>query len=415
MTSPFGFTKGTTLMNQPTSLKTTTLSVRNPISRSPLWRTLSLSLVALVCFGLLPTGQAKLLNPKPDGGYPGNNTAEGTGALSNVQINTTNGNGVADTAIGFDALTSNTTGYDNTATGAFALTNNTTGPGNTAIGFAALNANTTGSENTAIGNQVLFRNTTGINNTASGAGALISNTTGSDNMANGIDALVNNTTGNNNTADGFEALLNNKTGGSNIGLGNGAGSNLTTGSNNIDIFDPGVAGESNTIRIGTQGTQTTTFIAGIYGETTGSATTLSVIVDSNGQLGTTASSERFKKDIKPIDKTSEAILELKPVTFHYKSDTKGIPQFGLVAEQVEKVDPDLVARDADGKVYTVRYEAVNAMLLNEFLKEHKKVEQLEATAARQQREIDTLTAGLQKVSAQVELKQPSPQMAINSP
>jgi hypothetical protein len=210
-------------------------------------------------------------------------------------------------------------------------------------------------------------------------------------------------------------------------LGVGAGENLTTEDNNIDIGNLGVAGDANTIRIGeptavtdpafgeTLPAHTATFIAGIYGTTASGGT--AVYINSSGQLGTLTSSARFKQDIHSMDKASEAILALQPVTFHYKRelDPKGIRQFGLVAEQVEKVNPDLVARDAEGKAYSVRYEAVNAMLLNEFLKEHKKVEQLEATAARQQKEIDTLTAGLQKVSAQVELKQPSPQMAINSP
>ena len=198
-------------------------------------------------------------------------------------------------------------------------------------------------------------------------------------------------------------------------MGSSAGINLTNGSNNIDIGNAGVAGESSTIRVGTKGTHTNTFIAGINGVTVAGG--VGVIIDANGHLGTKTSSARFKEAIKPMDKASEAILALQPVTFRYKHelDPEGVPQFGLVAEQVEKVNPDLVARDEQGKVYTVRYEAVNAMLLNEFLKEHRKVEQLEATAAHQQKEIEALTAGLQKVSAQVELKQPSPQMAVNSP
>src|SRR5205823_6191369 len=170
-----------------------------------------------------------------------------------------------------------------------------------------------------------------------------------------------------------------------------AGINLTTGSNNIDISAVGVAGESNTIRIGRVGTHTNTFIAGISGVTVAGG--VGVIVDSNGHLGTVVSSERFKDAIKPMDKASEAILALKPVTFHYKHelDPEGIPQFGVVAEQVEKVNPDLVARDDQGKIYTVRYEAVNAMLLNEFLKEHRRVQELE-------KQVEKLTAGLQKVN-----------------
>jgi hypothetical protein len=174
---------------------------------------------------------------------------------------------------------------------------------------------------------------------------------------------------------------------------------------------------SNTIRIGKTPNQVRTFIAGISGVTVAGG--VGAIVDTNGQLGTVVSSERFKDAIKPMDKASEAILALKPVTFRYKHklDPEGIPQFGLVAEQVEKVNPDLVACDEQGKPYTVRYEAVNAMLLNEFLKEHRKVEQqrkdFEAALAQQQKQIDVLTAGLQKVSAQLEVSKAAPQTALN--
>src|SRR5438876_235655 len=209
------------------------------------------------------------------------------------------------------------------------------------------------------------------------------------------------------------AVGRNTTSNDHVAVGNNAGENLTTGSNIIDIFDRGVAGEANTIRIGKQGTQRTTFIAGISGATvTGTA----VVVDSNGQLGVAPSSQRFKDAIQPMNKASEAILALKPVTFRYKHelDPKGIPQFGLVAEQVEKVNPDLVARDDEGKPYTVRYEAVNAMLLNEFLKEHRKVQE-------QEKRIDALTAQLkeqaariQKVSAQIEVTKPAPQVVNNN-
>src|SRR5439155_1159113 len=186
-------------------------------------------------------------------------------------------------------------------------------------------------------------------------------------------------TANFNTANGFQALYNNTTGASNIALGYNAGTNLTTGSNNIEIGNVGVAGESKHIRIGTTGTHTHTFISGISGATVAGG--VGVIIDTSGHLGTVVSSERFKDAIKPMDKANEAIFALKPVTFWYKKelDPDGIPQFGLVAEQVEKVNPDLVAHDEEGKPYTVRYEAVNAMLLNEFLKEHRKVEEQEAT------------------------------------
>ena len=248
----------------------------------------------------------------------------------------------------------------------------------------------------ANGGGALDANTNGSNNTAIGARALV-RSNADNNTAEGFFALASNTTGHHNTADGVQSLQNNTSGSFNIALGFNAGQNLTTGSGNIDIGNPGVAGESSTIRIGLF--QTRTFIAGISGvAVTGSP----VVVNANGRLGVTASSVRFKEAIRPIDKASEALYTLKPVAFRYKKeiDPAGTPQFGLVAEDVEKVNPDLVARDAKGEVYTVRYEAVNAMLLNEFLKEHRKVEQLE-------KQIEALTAGLQKVSAQLELSKPA--------
>ena len=196
-------------------------------------------------------------------------------------------------------------------------------------------------------------------------------------------------------------------------MGYNAGNSLTTGSNNIDIGNVGVAAEASTIRIGS-GAQTRTFIAGIRGKTTVNVNAIPVVIDSAGQLGTTSSSRRFKKEIKPMDQTSEAILGLKPVTFHYKSDNTGTPQFGLIAEEVAKVNQDLVVRDENGEIYTVRYEAVNAMLLNEFLKEHRKVEALQANLAQQQKQIEALTAGLQKVSHQLELRKPAPRMVLNN-
>jgi hypothetical protein len=356
---------------------------------------------------------------------PHDNTFLGFNALVN---STTGGD---NTATGFQALFSNTTGSDNTATGWGALTFNTTGTNNTAIGTASLQLNITGHENTAIGVGALASNTTGTNNTATGAFALAIDMTGSNNTATGEEALAVNTIGHDNTADGTNALLGNTTGSANIGIGSSAGLNLTTGSNNIDIGNAGVAAEANTIRIGTLGTQTKTFIAGV--SVTG-VTGSSVKVNSNGQIGVAPSSERFKEAIKPMDKASEAILALRPVTFRYKRDLDpdGIPQFGLVAEQVEKVNPNLVARDEQGKPYTVRYEAVNAMLLNEFLKEHRTVQEqkamiaelksalaqqqkeFQAIAAHQQKQIEALTAGLQKVSARLELNKPAPKTALNN-
>ena len=207
-------------------------------------------------------------------------------------------------------------------------------------------------------------------------------------------ALSSNTTGNFNVASGYAALGPNTTGGYNTAIGSFAGANLTTGSNNIDIGNSGAAGESNTIRIGTTGTQTATYVAGIWGGNPGGGLS-PVYVNSLGQLGAQASSRRFKKDIADMGTTSEALFSLRPVSFHYKEEfeSKGIPQYGLIAEEVAKICPDLVVRDAKGEIYSVRYEAVNAMLLNEFLKEHRKNEQQGVTIARQQEQIEALTCG----------------------
>ena len=316
------------------------------------------------------------------------------------------------TATGVAALQSNTTGDSNTATGVAALALNTTGNNNTANGVGALFNNRIGVGNTASGEEALSTNANGFNNTAIGVRALTS-ATANGNTATGANALLNDNTGANNTANGARALFNNTTGSRNIALGFNAGANLTTGDSNIDIGNAGGTGDAGTIRIGGQGTQTRTFVAGISGSPIAGT---SVVVNGLGRLGTVASSQRFKDDIKPIDKASEAILALKPVTFHYKKeiDPDGIPQFGLVAEQVEKVNPDLVVRDAEGKVSTVRYEAVNAMLLNEFLKEHRAVQE-------QQKEIDTLKGELkeqraliQKVNDKVELDKTAPQTVLNN-
>ncbi len=295
-----------------------------------------------------------------------------------------NTDGFYNTATGYNALTNNKNGSWNTADGSRALAGNTVGNYNTAVGVTALFLNTTGNENTGIGVDASFSNTTGNYNTSLGTNSLYYSTTASKNTAIGHTALFNNITGASNTAQGYRALYKNTTGGSNVALGNEAGYYLTTGSNNIVLggSNYGVAGESNTIRIGTKGTQTATYIAGISG--TKVAGGVAVQIDTNGRLGTITSSARYKEAIKPMAKASEAIFSLQPVTFRYKRelDPEGTPQFGLVAEEVAKVDPELVARDEEGRPYTVRYDAVNAMLLNEFHKEHRKVETLEATVAR---------------------------------
>ena len=435
-------------MYHPTYFSTANLSVLSLTSRSPLPRghPAVLLALALALFALSPTIRA--VTPAPDGGYPNANTAEGDFALQSV---TSGGN---TTAIGFNALKKDTTGDDNTATGAaalelnstgsfntasgaLALESNSTGNNNTAAGAFALEFNSTGDSNTANGVSALVRNTTGFQNTASGAtalasnrtgglntasgnGALASNTTASNNTASGAFALFSNTTGSVNTATGRDALGNNTIGGNNIALGFAAGVNLTTGSNNIDIGALGVAAEANTIRIGKSGTQKKTFIAGIRGVTVASG--VGVIVGTSGQLGTIQSSARYKDDIKRMDKASEAILALEPVTFRYKEelDPDGIPQFGLVAEEVEKINPDLVVRGEDGKVMTVRYEAVNAMLLNEFLKEHRTVAELkdltqkqQAMIAQQQKQIDALAATVKNVSGQIEMNERAGHLVID--
>ena len=397
-------------------------------SRSP--RLCSHGLLALgLGLFLLVTG-ALAVTPPPDGGYPNHNTAEGdsalfnlnTGGLSNTAVGfqalftdttgsfntavgdialTANTTGAFNTAVGESALELNTTGLNNTAVGSFALDHNTTGGQNTALGDEALDLNTTGMENTATGNVALTVNTTGSFNTADGDQSLVNNTKGNSNTATGQAALTNNSSGNNNVADGAFALGNNTTGSSNIAIGTTAGSALTTGKNNIDIANPGVARESATIRIGGSA-QRNTFIAGISGVTVAGG--VSVMIDTSGHLGTLTSSARFKEAIKPMKETSEAILSLRPVTFRYKNelDPAGIPQFGLVAEDVAKVAPDLVARDENGKPYSVRYEAVNAMLLNEFLKEHCKVAQQSALLEKQEAEIAALQAGLKEQSAHLQ-------------
>jgi Chaperone of endosialidase len=453
-------------------MKTTTLPRKDCVKCTPYRFALLFISIALACFAPAPQMRAVC----QDACLTNNNTVQGDDALvSNTSgVNNTatgseallsNTTGTNNTAIGFQALYSNlgdppfqgsynvaigsqalfsnTTGIYNTASGASALFGNTIGSFNTASGVSALASNTTGNDNTATGFNALYFNTTGNENTAHGDGALLSNTTGSFNTASGESALVFNTTGRNNTADGvaalfknisglnntamgFYALQNNTTGSANIALGSGSGANLTTGSDNIEIGNAGIADESRTIHIGTRQTHRTTFIAGISGATVSAG--VPVIVDITGHLGTTTSSARYKEAIKPMDKASEALLALKPVTFRYKHelDPDGIPQFGLVAEDVEKANPDLVARDEQGKAYTVRYDAVNAMLLNEFLKEHRKVEQqqvtiaelkaeLRATATRQQKQIDALTAGLQRVSAQVEASKLGSQIVSNGP
>jgi hypothetical protein len=412
-----------------------------------------LFVLPLACFAFLPKAQA--LNPPPDGGYANFTTAEGQNALLSLSTGVANtavgsfslkslntgsfntgvgafalvlNTGDDNTATGAAALLLNTDGHDNTANGTATLVHNSTGGGNTAVGAFALNSNDTGGGNTAIGFQALLHNSGGQVNTATGVGALFNNTIGGLNTANGHNALHENLDGANNTAVGHGALFANTGGSKNTAVGQGAlagnetGDNNTvigsgalfssTGSGNIAIgFQAGalVGSSGNVIAIGSPGddVDNSCFIGNIRDVQTQNADAINVVVDSAGQLGTVSSSRRFKEEIKPMDKASQAILALKPVSFRYKNAKKGTPQFGLVAEEVAAVNPDLVVRDKKGEIYTVRYDAVNAMLLNEFLKEHRIVQELK-------KEIATLKAGLQRVSAQIEASRPTPQLARSS-
>ena len=411
------------------------------------------------------------VTPPPDGGYPNFTTAEGLNALKNLttgagntgvgwyslfsdtaaSFNTGVGAGTLalntadnNTAVGAAALLLNATGFNNTGIGSTALLHNNS-DNNTGVGAGALTSNSTGNVNTAIGVGALGSNIDGSGNTATGVLALSANQHSPSNTAYGFIALQNNlasnntamgagalhlsVAGGNNTAIGFNALGSEVTGISNVAVGSGALANAIHGFNIAVGADAGinVTTALGVIAIGSSGANVggSCFIGNIRGVTTNNANAIPVVIDSFGQLGTMSSSQRFKKDIKPMEGTSGSVLDLKPVTFHYKNDKSNIPQFGLIAEEVEKVNPDLVVHDKDGQVYTVRYDAVNAMLLNEFLKEHKKVEELKkdfkATIAQQQKDIKALTARLekqaaqiQKVSAQVEVSRPATR-TVNNP
>jgi len=427
--------------------------------------------LGLLCFALLPGAQA--VSPAPDGGYPGGNTAEGQNALLSrttgtfntaigflslkalTTVNFCTGVGAGtllantadeNTATGAGSLLSNSAGARNTANGAFALLSNTTGSNITAIGSHALLSNTA-DENTAVGSGALATNTTGTQNTAFGFGALTRNTTAGANgsganTAVGAFALSANTTGGANTAIGYAALAQGN-GGANTAIGDLAGFNIT-GNGNIDIgfHEAGVAGENNITRIGN---------IGATAQDTGIYVTLDAVGGTKLGYVNTSSSRRFKEGIKPMGAASEGLFALKPVNFRYKPDfdPDRSERFGLIAEDVEKVNPTLVAHDDKGNLTTVRYEAVNVMLLNEFLKEHwaflqaqSKVEeqgrkardqegtirQLKATVAKQeativqqQKAMEAVTARLneqatqiQKVSAQLEASRPAPQTVLNN-
>ena len=397
----------------------------NPLIQLRLRSQLFVITFLLACFGVLDGAQAIITDTQ--GWFQNGNTAEGQTALWNLRgghYNTALGllslnalvNGSSNTAVGARTLTANN-GNNNTATGAVALQSNRIGEDNTANGTSALASNVEGSQNTAIGSQALTSNT-GYNNTAIGFEALSSNTDGSFNTAVGRNALMGNTLATFNTAIGQDSLLFATIGGGNTGVGYGALSSTTTGSTNTALgYYAGwsVTEANNVICIGSLGANVSnsTWISNVWGVTTQSGNTAPVVVSDGGQLGVVASSERFKKDIAGMKDASSVLLALRPVTFHYKSDAKDTPQFGLIAEEVAKVNPALVLRDQDGKPFTVRYDAVNAMLLNEFLKEHQKVEKLEAALGAVNERLAEQDAKIQKVSAQLEVSQSAPQTVLN--
>ncbi len=470
----------------------TTLRLRKSIGRSPWRRGWLLIPVALAFFALSSAPKVFGLTPAPDGGYPNQTTAEGQNALFNLTTginntalgfdalwnNTTGGYNTAtgeqtlylnvsgnyNTGNGYRALYSNT-GSKNTADGFRALFSNT-GNQNTAAGFQALYFNTTGDNNTAVGHDALYNNTSAGFNTATGYLALFHNTTSELNVAVGDSALksfngttatdgantalgsialTSETSGQENTAVGRRALESLTAASNNTAVGWRAGDNIIDGSSDVAVGSSagsGIVHASNVIAIGNVtgvssgfgDADNTCYIGSIFNEPVGvPGTAQDVYVDQDGVLGFLPSSRRFKHDIKPMDNASEALLALKPVTFKYNSDKKGSPQYGLIAEEVAEVKPDLVFRNKKGEIASVRYEQINAMLLNEFLKEHRTVEDLKSMVAKQeaiiaeqqnefaskialqQKQIEALSAGLQQVSTQVEMSKPAPHMVSSNP
>jgi Chaperone of endosialidase len=433
-------------------------------------KTLTIILSVLGCFALLPQMQAvpeALPSPTPDGCYPGFTTAEGCNALANLttgagntgvgwyalffagasNFNTGLGAGAlvlntgdSNTAVGAAALLLNTTGFNNTAVGTDALVHNDDGFNNTAVGLNALFTNTSGNFNTAVGGGCMNGNDDGVGNTGVGILAVSANVHGAFNTGLGFGAVQNNANSNNtgvgagaisqdtigsdNTAVGFQALHDDIIGGSNTAVGSGALQHALTGFNTALGVGAGlgVVNAHDVISIGIVGADVSDscFIGNIRDVTTDLNDAVAVLIDSAGQLGTINSSRRFKTDIKPMDKASESVLALKPVSFRYNVHRGGPTQFGLIAEDVAEVNRDLVIYDSDGKPQTVRYEAVNAMLLNEFLKEHKKVEEQQANITELKSTVGVLTAQLkeqaeqiQKVSAQIQVNKPAPQVVAN--
>jgi hypothetical protein len=421
--------------------------------------------LAAICFGLAPIVQA--VGPDTDGSIAGANNGEGVGvlisrttgiwnsgtgfeALNHLTAgnqNTATGvralfndiNGGFNTATGVYSLYTNTSGFFNSATGAYSLTQNTDGSNNTANGYSALYFNSEGDANTATGFGALYKNTTGFANTANGYLALENNTTGGGNTAEGFGALNGNTIGTANVASGYLALLSNTTGAQNTAIGAAAGAAITTGdmntclgtstcgntttADNVVCVGASAAGENFSNRAYIPN-------AGVFAQAPGAGIEFVTVRLSDGKLGHDASSRRYKEDIKPMDNASELIYKLKPVTFKFKEqdvDPNKRPEaqnldYGLIAEEVAEIDPKLAIRDGKGQIESVRYKAIYNMMLNEFLKEHRKVQEQEATITQLKKEMETVVARLkeqdskiQKVSDQLELRKPAPQVVINNP
>ncbi len=374
-------------------------------------------LSAVTCFGLLSGARAA------DGDLGGGNTNEGFRALNSLS------GGGFNTGLGWYSLGFLTTGFYDTAVGAGALVLDN-GGNNTAVGTAALLLNTTGVDNNAVGLDALLNNNGNFNN-AHGRRALEANTTGIENEAFGDLALEVSVTGDGNTAVGDDALDSADGASFNTAVGKEACNTCTTGGDNVAIGHNALNGTSTAnrnIAIGSVASgpfldfDDTCFIGSIFGEPVSDpGTQTAVYVDQFNVVGIFSSSRRFKHDIQPMDKTSETLYRLKPVTFKFNSDWKATTQYGLIAEEVAEVNPGLVVRGKDGEVQTVRYEQINTMLLNEFLKEHKKVQDLEVTVAQQQKGMEVLTAQLkeqaaqiQKVSAQLEMSKPATKVAVEN-
>jgi len=391
--------------------------------------------------------RAHAVSPPPDGCYPNFTTAEGCNALKFLTSGVGNtglgafalyqgSDGGSNTGVGAAALVLNTAD-SNTAVGATALLLHTTGDTNTAIGRNALTNNQIGSDNNALGAFALFNNDSSGSgsanfNNAFGRNALLNNVDGDENDAFGDDAMEENTTGAQNTAMGDDALDGNTTGNGNTAVGKEAGNSILDGNDNVVLGHNagiGLMHASRNIAIGTEVAgpfadfDDTCFIGSIFGEIVSDpGSQAAVFVDQFNVVGIFNSSRKYKHDIQSMDKASETLYRLKPVTFKFNSDWKGTTQYGLIAEEVAEVDPKLVVHDKNGQITSVHYEQINSMLLNEFLKEHKKVEELQAIVAQQQKGLEILTtqlkeqaAQIQKVSAQLEIREPAGAVVVNKP